>query len=358
MIKTISVQNFQSHKNSVIKLSPGVNAFIGDSDHGKTAILRAINWCVNNKPSGDAFRSFWGGETKVALSVDNHIDVTRYRDDNTNDYFLAEYDGEEDTPTQYEKYTAFGQGVPEQITDALNIKDINFQSQMSSSFLLSSSSGEVARYLNSIVGLDIIDTAMYNINKIKREEERELKFQEDKLESSKKELEQYNDVDDRRRALDRLLSLEQRIVSRKEKYASLHNLVSSQRVVAEKYNEFPDLDKVGKEIAKVILLKEEIKELSEKNIDMYNDYIEIYNSNIVLEEQNWTGRAAKAIEGLEKEESALKTIKDNQNGLQCAINGMRDEQQLLKKTNNALQKLEKQFKEEMGDTCPLCGGQI
>jgi len=71
MIKQLTIKNFQSHKKTKLEFSDGVNIIIGQSDSGKTAIIRALNWVVNNKPSGDSFRSHWGGDTNVEITMED-----------------------------------------------------------------------------------------------------------------------------------------------------------------------------------------------------------------------------------------------------------------------------------------------
>ena len=44
MINSIKIQNFQSHKNTTIKLKPGVNIITGSSDCGKSVDIRALKW--------------------------------------------------------------------------------------------------------------------------------------------------------------------------------------------------------------------------------------------------------------------------------------------------------------------------
>ena len=39
MIKSIQLKNFQSHRDTTLRLSPGVNVIVGDPQNGKTAIL-------------------------------------------------------------------------------------------------------------------------------------------------------------------------------------------------------------------------------------------------------------------------------------------------------------------------------
>ena len=42
MIKKISIKNIQSYRETELELSKGINAIVGSSNNGKTAILRAL----------------------------------------------------------------------------------------------------------------------------------------------------------------------------------------------------------------------------------------------------------------------------------------------------------------------------
>lgn len=161
MIRTISIHNFQSHKHTRLNLSPGVNVIVGSSDQGKSAVLRALGWVVNNRPSGDAFRSDWGGDTVVEIEAENSS-IVRKKTDKTNEYQLS-IGGKSVNDTVFK---AFGQDVPNEISTALNFASINSQSQLDSPFLLSSdwTPGRVAEYLNEAAGLGVIDHAMDAIN--------------------------------------------------------------------------------------------------------------------------------------------------------------------------------------------------
>lgn len=163
MIKDLTVKNYQSHKDSRVVFDPGVNVLVGPSDSGKTALLRAIQWLVFNKPGGESFRSWWGGKTEVSLTCDDG-EVTRLRDKAFNGYL---FNGEQ--------YVGLGLGkVPEPIIDFLNLSPMNIQNQLDSHFMLSWSPGERGGYINDIANLKIIDETIANIKKTKREEEREL----------------------------------------------------------------------------------------------------------------------------------------------------------------------------------------
>lgn len=71
MIKQLNIQNFQSHVDTTLEFSDGCNIIVGNSDSGKTAIIRALRWLVFHKPTGDEMRSHWGGKTKVELFIDD-----------------------------------------------------------------------------------------------------------------------------------------------------------------------------------------------------------------------------------------------------------------------------------------------
>ena len=71
MIKEISIKNFQSHKDSHIELSDGVNIIVGASDSGKSSLIRAIKWLATNRPSGESIRSTWGGKTEVEIFTES-----------------------------------------------------------------------------------------------------------------------------------------------------------------------------------------------------------------------------------------------------------------------------------------------
>ena len=51
MIKKISIKNFQSHINTEIELDPEVTIVTGDSNAGKTSVIRAIKWVLGEQSS-------------------------------------------------------------------------------------------------------------------------------------------------------------------------------------------------------------------------------------------------------------------------------------------------------------------
>ena len=81
MITKIEIKNFQSHKDTMIDFDKGINSICGESDNGKTAIIRAIRWVIENRPLGtDKLNSFWNKDFKEEMSVKLYTENTKNLD--------------------------------------------------------------------------------------------------------------------------------------------------------------------------------------------------------------------------------------------------------------------------------------
>ena len=157
MLTGIEIKNFQSHVHTQLKFGPGVNAIVGPSDSGKSAIMRALLWPALNRPLGDGFRSSWGGDTVVTITTSDGKNVTRKRTDKENVYIV---DGA--------KLSA-AREVPDQATAVLRLMPVNIQRQMDAPFMLSETAGAVAAGLNEAADLALIDTTLANLARTERE---------------------------------------------------------------------------------------------------------------------------------------------------------------------------------------------
>ncbi|MHA2022495.1 MAG: AAA family ATPase [Candidatus Thorarchaeota archaeon] len=153
MLKQLIVEGFQSHTNSELVFHPGVNVITGLSQSGKTALMRAIGLVVNNRPSGDGFIQRGAKEAFVSLigEVDGKaFSVSRLKGKKDSYYHVAI--GEEDV-----EFRAFGAGVPERVTELLNMADVNIQDQLSPYFLVLDSPGQIALHIRKVAKLQEID---------------------------------------------------------------------------------------------------------------------------------------------------------------------------------------------------------
>lgn len=68
-IQEIRIENFQSHQDTTIKLTDGLNLLIGTSDVGKSAILRALNLVFHNIPQRGVKGILRKDETELRVTV-------------------------------------------------------------------------------------------------------------------------------------------------------------------------------------------------------------------------------------------------------------------------------------------------
>jgi DNA repair exonuclease SbcCD ATPase subunit len=152
-VDQLIVENYQAHKQVVLQFCGGVNVLQGESHSGKTALLRALLWCLLNKPRGEGFINWDAEDVMVTLTTDG-FSVARSKGTHYgNCYDLLTEHGD----THYE---AFGADIPEAISALLNVSDINIQKQLSPYFLVNSPAGQIAHYIRSVSKLDEIDTTV------------------------------------------------------------------------------------------------------------------------------------------------------------------------------------------------------
>ena len=153
MINQLQIKNLQSHKDTTLDFSPNVNVIMGTSNSGKSAVIRALRWCLLNKPGGFGFRrhNTEGKElTSVKITCNGHTVIRQRNTKTTNEYVI-------DNDTKLE---ALRGAVPEEVTTTTNITELNIQSQFDPYFLLADTAGEVARTINSYTGMQIIDAVL------------------------------------------------------------------------------------------------------------------------------------------------------------------------------------------------------
>ncbi|GFR35295.1 AAA family ATPase [Thermobrachium celere] len=201
-IKSIEIENFQSHEFTKIDFSSNLNVIVGPSDNGKSAIIRALKWVLFNEPKGTEFIRFGASYCRVSIVLSNGIKIIRERTKSKNLYKLIE--GENETI-----YEGFGNDIPLEILEAHKIKKIqidkdtniclNISEQLEGPFLLSQPNSYKSKAIGRIVGLHIIDEAIKEINReisSIQVEKRNLKDDLDNLDKQIKDLEYIYELED------------------------------------------------------------------------------------------------------------------------------------------------------------------
>jgi DNA repair exonuclease SbcCD ATPase subunit len=301
MISSLVLQNFQSHKKTILNFHENVNAIIGQSNSGKTAILRGLFWAIYNRPSGLSFISYWNRDKKgnplksTYSEINNGSSIKRIRNIELNGYKVNK-----------DTLEAVGLDVPEQVSKLLNLSEVNIQKQMDAPFLLSESASEVARFLNKEIRLDLIDKILSNAESKRRKYNSDIKQYEIEISEIEKELEKFEILEEAERLNTQLNEVEILIESIEDKIEGLELLkVDYQKYVKiiQNYVKIP-FKNIEEIISELDSIKKEENDIKEQ-IETLEDYKENYDSEI----------------------------------------------EKVKKNNTLIKQLEK----EMPDTCPICG---
>ena len=244
MLEKIEIKNFQSHQATALSLSPNVNTLQGNSDCGKSAVMRALGWLVFN-PAGDYLISDWAkrGKTisapcEVTLSVNGHK-VTRRRDKDFNGYILDD-----------QVFEATRNSVPTQVLSVLGLGEVNVQRQLDPPFLLSMSAGDVSRYINSLVNLTRIDKWTTAVNGRTRSLQQQVESGKQQVERKQAEVDSYSYVEKLEELSKKVTEIENKVASLNNEGSALEDSVSDWEKESIVLSRLPDVDKL------LILLKE------------------------------------------------------------------------------------------------------
>lgn len=348
MIEFLHIENFQSHKETDLVFDPGVNVIVGTTDSGKSAIIRSLRWLTWNRPSGDSFRSSWGGPTVVQAGIEDEKILCRQKD-KIEEYILAK-PGKKDTV-----FKAFGTDVPKEISEQLNLSDINLQLQMDKPFLLSSSPGEVASYFNKIARLDKIDVATSNVNKWIRELTSDIKYKTEDVKSLTVKKADFEYLEKMEMEIEVLEDLENRLSSKKSKSKQFIDLLNDILQTSVEIEESSPLIKLEESVNNVL----DLLETKQTTIAKHNNLIDlltlINEADAALDEYTFQISLEKKVDTIisliEKKSSNTTSFVALTDSLET-INDMID---LLNKELDHLSDIEETFHKEFPNQCPLCG---
>jgi DNA repair protein SbcC/Rad50 len=350
MIKKIEIENFQSHKKTVLEFDAGVNVIIGESDAGKSAINKALNWVVNNRPSGEAFRSNWGGDTRVSIWVDDKK-ITRLKKGTTVNQYIIEQKGREE-----QIYNSFGQNVPDEVVKILNMSELNFQYQIDSPFLLSNTSGEVARYLNKVANLEEIDNSLLNADRRKKQINKNLESLEDEKLDIIEKLNEFEFIDEYREKLVKIEAQNTEIEQIKNDFLLICNIIENIDNFEKQINKLSAVEKFSIELKAVEALNIEIEEIEIKGIDLSVLAKEIKSSEQRIKEHKQILSYMPDINKIENLSDIVEKQINQTHVLSEIINDIMILEKEIQNNCNELKELENEFETNFPDICPLCGG--
>ncbi len=343
MIKSLGIKNVQSHKDSKLVFSPGINALVGTSNNGKSAVLRALMWAITNRPLGtEILLSNWAYDSKGKQNEEMSVTVEkenstliRRKTKTDNEYIL---DGE--------VLEAIKTDVPESVRKFFALSGTNIQKQQDAPFLLSQSSGKIAEYFNRIVRVDIIDKVLTNAESTRRKMKNQFETAEENEKNLQKKLERYDWLDSVEVLLEKY-----KVVN--EKYETLSDEKDDLESSVEKFEEinkrkFPDFSKQKK-------LIQEIEDINSKNKDLVFEIESLDES--ISEFENLSEKSEfdfskekkliETIESLDFDKSEIEKLKEQIEQVEYADGFVKSQKEYIKG-----------LKKQLPEICPLCGAKM
>jgi len=258
MIIRITIHNFQPYRHIVLDLSPGINAIVGYSQAGKTAIIRALEWVIKNRPMGFRFHHKYTKEdvTYVEVLFDNNISITRYKSKKENLYIVK-------TQKETTKYRA-GTTIPDVVAKLINMSDINIQEQLDPHFLISNSGPEISRAINSITNAEDADGWIKQLTRRSAAIKMQLKMVREEYASTARQVQKYKGIERAGKLIIKFHRAEKRRLKLEEEYSNIENILAEIEDTEIEIKRYKAYLKAGNVLDKMELVIRKIERLLEE----------------------------------------------------------------------------------------------
>ena len=404
MIKKIILKNFESHENSEIEFSDGLNLIIGQSNQGKSSIVRALSLVAANRFDKDSVRT--GADFCTVTVVTEKGSVTAERGEDTNHWIV-------ETPQDGKKeYKNIGTTVPPEALSILGmgervrgeIKELpNIMFQLEKHYMLSEVDGKkatsnmIARMMDEAIGIGGMEELIKDIatdftskkkdlgtKNILISELRSKILEESIFEDYKKSIESTRDLMKEVNELDSLINSSKSISEKLDKNQQSLSGIKESIAVSEGIEELSE--RLSENVKKLKLISNasricsKLKEMNQRlagsnGIDTNSSDLEdkiallklFQKARIIQSEINQVsklltddfdftvslGVVGKKISSINDAEQKLKDARILYKKIRVFSNNFIQQEKNLKNAEFELEKL----KESLG-VCPLCGGEL
>lgn len=159
MISEIEIVNIQPYEYAILSFSEKLNVISGRTHSGKSSVIRAIKWLLQNRPIGDKLLRDNTDNCSVTASFVDGSFVSREKNAKIgkNVYICSDIN---------EPLSALKTDLPDEVKSITKMGEENLQSQGDKYFLIGKTPGKVASEINKVVGLQIIDEKRSKIKSI------------------------------------------------------------------------------------------------------------------------------------------------------------------------------------------------
>lgn len=294
-ITKIKIKGFQSHDDTTIRLTDGLNAIIGPSDSGKSAVIRALRFVLYNEPKGSDFIRQSSSSVECSVHFSDGSSIARKRTKTSAGSYLVT-----DSNGNTTELKGFTNNVPVDIVNTHQMPKIqltkdkeaslNMGFQLEGPFLIGESPGVRAQIIGQLTGVELVDHALKELNKDVLSNTRDIKSKNESIENIDKKLEGFKDLDKLKNQIDKADKILQHVELIKERLDDLQDLESelltnqlNKRQVEKQLYVTPDTSNILKEQAKCSVIYQEFESLCELYDDILNHDIATQQARRELE---------------------------------------------------------------------------
>jgi len=344
MLKSIDIVGFQSHKNSRFVFHPGVNAVLGISDSGKSSLDRAIRKVEQNRPSSARFINRDCSSCRLALTVEEGDTIVRNVGKNDN-YVINDE----------EPLTALNQGVPEDVSNILNMGPLNHSVQSSPHFLLSSTPGQIAKMINEVADLTVIDSSIKWIQNAGKKNSERQKYAEQDCAKAKSALESLEFLDDMVSDLEALESKDLAITGLRESINGMDRITRHLDSIDLSMAESAYVERMDASLSSLESMDRDRTALrrSVKALAIHLDSMDEAEEAI----SNWDSLEdiGSRLVALESKNKAMKSMSPESEKLESLISRIELMEAGIVSLDSEIVDAELRLKKLMPEKCPLCG---
>lgn len=271
-ITQVILENFQSHKHTVIDLHEGLNVFVGESSNGKSSIFRALRWVYDNHTTrGRTYIRTGAAFAKVTVVLSNGVRISRItsrKAHGRNGYDIYNpmtgetESGNTQMAEQVRKLLGFEKIVYDASAKSREELDINFMSQGEGWFFIGNhvKGSERSKIIGSIFGTHYTDAVMRELEDEMKKNKGEVRLREKDISETDERLKDYIYLRDMADRLQQAETLAKTIEEKKEKVRKLTALVE-QKEKLEK--ELEQTNKILTTLADVGVWKIQLSQLKD-----------------------------------------------------------------------------------------------
>ena len=293
-IKKVELHNFQSHEYTEMEFDRGLNVILGNSDVGKTAILRAIKWALYNEPKGDYFIRQGEKDVSCKVTFSNGVVVERLKTPSKNSYFLVDVSGNEI------RFEGFGIDVPKEITDVTNMYKVsldnsnnktilNISEQLDGPFLLNDQASLRASAIGRLIGVNYVDDALRTVVRDNKRTNQEIVELIKNKEDLKKQLDEFSYIKEYKEKFENITKIRNKIKTlqdRLELISKIKENLDKNRIeledvsnLVEKFKSLNQLEIIIPNLENSLLKKNNFENYLNKILKTHRE-IDLINNNL------------------------------------------------------------------------------